>query len=663
MESSFARQGMPTATALATHPGQAQQATPAEESPCIFAENVPVRVRPAGRDQFTADLAIRVRPDNVAHPRSLLFEITDDSDLFFYHSLVLGEGDFHTLKSEQRLLVDFQSFPAQVVELLRRCKDAGETQARAATDGVRMFAAIDCSAGGDSLFSVIESNHFREFTHIALRLRQGTDEAVKQHLACKLRSFRGESCELSERLRSSDDALVSARRQVDELTTQARIVSEERTHLERTLTATHQRELAEVRQEHALAVSDSQRTASEERLRIEGQLRGAAEDALARAEKAEREVEELRRQLQAQGSAAKSSSERLALVESQLRASAQDAQELREQLRQLELLKFKHEKQIGELEVQRSALQDQLTTKGQLVANHAASADQGASQRRSLEESLAACRQEVRSLEEKFGQAVQEIGKGNKIIQEMRTASKQTKSKLKLKTSSLEQQEKVAQELDRAGELSKREVAEKQRELLVAREREDKLKQEVEEHKHRLSEAHQVLKSNEDVIEWLNRQVTERDIKALPAATLLPEAHARSTPLGDLLKSLDTSAPRLKSSGLAGLGPGAGSLGGTSSLRYGQSLGFGASLASGSTLGAAELLAGTGCPLAGGRRHHFEAQAPLALAGGGFLPGGNMGQAGGSSVLGVSGGQDFLRGPVAYRSPGAGASPTPITVQ
>lgn len=646
---------------------QAQQASPAEESPCIFAENVPVRVRPAGRDQFTADLAIRVRPDNAAHPRSLLVEITDDSDLFFYHSLVLGEGDFHTLKSEQRLLVDFQSFPAQVVELLRRCKDIGEAQAKAATDGVRMFAAIDCSSGGDSLFSVIESNHFREFTHIALRLRQGTDEAVKQHLACKLRSFRSESSDLSERLRLSDDALVLARRQVEELTTQARVISEERTHLERTLTATHQRELAEVRQEHALAVTEMQRTASEDRLRSDGQLRGAAEDALARAERAEREVEELKRQLLTLTSVSKSSSERLALVESQFHVSTQDAQDLREQLRQMELLKFKHEKQIGELEVQRSALQEQLTVKGQLVANHAASADQGASQRRSLEDSLAASRQEVRTLEEKFSQAVQEIGKGNKIIQEMRTAAKQAKSKLKLKTSSLEQQEKVAQELDRAGELSKREVAEKQRELLLAREREDKLKQEVEEHKHKLSDAHQVLKSNEDVIEWLNRQVTERDIKALPSAAL-PEAHARTTPLSDLLKSLDTSAPRHKSTGFAGPGSGAGSLGGTSSLGFGHSLGLGPSFVSGAALGAgavpstAELLAGTSSLPPSSRRNHFEAQAPLAL-GNGPLAGGTMGQAVGPLAAGASSGQDFLRGPVAYRSPGAGPSSTPITVQ
>ena len=48
---------------------------------------------------------------------------------------------------------------------------------RDAQSGQHMVASLDCSGGGDSLFSVVESNHFRELTHIALRLRPGTDEA------------------------------------------------------------------------------------------------------------------------------------------------------------------------------------------------------------------------------------------------------------------------------------------------------------------------------------------------------------------------------------------------------------------------------------------------------------------------------------------------------
>lgn len=47
-----------------------------------------------------------------------------------------GESDFHALRSEQRLLVDFQSFPEQLADLLRRCSEA-EWESSAASAGGR----------------------------------------------------------------------------------------------------------------------------------------------------------------------------------------------------------------------------------------------------------------------------------------------------------------------------------------------------------------------------------------------------------------------------------------------------------------------------------------------------------------------------------------------
>lgn len=53
--------------------------------------------------------------------RILRIEITDEADLFFLYSLVVAEEDFHVLKHDQRLLVDFLGFPDKFIELLREC--------------------------------------------------------------------------------------------------------------------------------------------------------------------------------------------------------------------------------------------------------------------------------------------------------------------------------------------------------------------------------------------------------------------------------------------------------------------------------------------------------------------------------------------------------------
>lgn len=484
-----------------------------EEAAHIFAEVVSVHVKLTGRDDFTAQLTVRLRPDNAAHPRSLLLELTDENDLLFYHSLALGEGDFHALRSEQRLLVDFQSFPSQLADLLRR-----SCGAEASSGGARMLACLDCGAAGESLFSIVESNHFRELTHIALRLRQGSDEVVKQHLAGKLRASKSEATSLGQQLAASVEAFNQSRKQVDELTARARVVAEERVHLEHSLEATHQRELQEIRQEHGRTVADLQRAASEERVRLDAEHRQALNTALERAKRAETSAEDLQKKLQSLTALGDSCRERLESTEGRLQEATRETSELREQVKQLEGQKFRLERELGELKVQLASVREQLLVREQHVASQTAQIEESAGQRRMIEDTLASCRKQAQSLEEKFALSAQEIAKGNRIIQTLHNTSKEAKAKLRLKATALAQQEKSMLELAKAEEMSKHVLGEKEQEVLRAKAREERLQQDVEDLKKKLAEAHEVIKSNQDVIEYLNRQLTERDLKAIPTS-------------------------------------------------------------------------------------------------------------------------------------------------
>lgn len=50
-------------------------------------------------------------------------EITDDdgADPYFLYLWSVSEEEFHELKTQQRLLVDFATFPANLIELLQCC--------------------------------------------------------------------------------------------------------------------------------------------------------------------------------------------------------------------------------------------------------------------------------------------------------------------------------------------------------------------------------------------------------------------------------------------------------------------------------------------------------------------------------------------------------------
>lgn len=114
--------------------------------------------------------------------------------------------------------MDFKSFPKKFIELLESCSgssgtidsnagggdsgnrstpgDDGPHQARILNgrgDALGMGAPSFLArletlvSGGFSTFSLVETNPFKELTHLSLKFRSGNDAAIKTYLAARLR--------------------------------------------------------------------------------------------------------------------------------------------------------------------------------------------------------------------------------------------------------------------------------------------------------------------------------------------------------------------------------------------------------------------------------------------------------------------------------------------
>lgn len=139
----------------------------------------------------------------------------------------VGEDDYHQLKHDQCLRVDFKSFPRKFIELLKSCgggldsanapehpspagvvgrdndcaqdgaswrrsqaKEAG-TGNSSSSAGPSFLARLETlTSGGSSVFSLVETNPFKELTHLSLKFRAGNDTAIKTYLAARLRQVR-----------------------------------------------------------------------------------------------------------------------------------------------------------------------------------------------------------------------------------------------------------------------------------------------------------------------------------------------------------------------------------------------------------------------------------------------------------------------------------------
>jgi spindle assembly abnormal protein 6 len=146
-----------------------------------WTESIPnAKFRCPDNDSLSGELCLKF---SGSRQSGYLFEVTSESDLFFLYMLRLTESDYHSLKTDQRLLVDFAQFPDMVRELVR---------------GVTMTVVFQ-NANEEGSLSVLEVSQFRELVHLTLKFKKGADDAVKTNLVNKLNWFKTRTNDLESR--------------------------------------------------------------------------------------------------------------------------------------------------------------------------------------------------------------------------------------------------------------------------------------------------------------------------------------------------------------------------------------------------------------------------------------------------------------------------------
>lgn len=145
-----------------------------------FDQTLPVHVELPGREPRTEDLVVRVllgskvgarsrgspaaaqraphRPAARAMTRMFAqqsgtqrskvqhVEVTSDADLCMLFAMDVSEEDFHLLKQDQSILIDFHNFPEMLIELLCKCGgDGGDGASRCAIQIADRGCAAPCA--------------------------------------------------------------------------------------------------------------------------------------------------------------------------------------------------------------------------------------------------------------------------------------------------------------------------------------------------------------------------------------------------------------------------------------------------------------------------------------------------------------------------------------
>ena len=138
--------------------------------------------------------------------------------------LDIGENDFSNLKREQSLLVDFNIFPSKIIELLEHCSPNVKSHSQSSIHGVHLASTQDMSSSfivkldaTTGVLSIVETNLFKQLTHISLQMRPGNDAAVKVYLASRLNQTCAQARRLMSELESAHEQLQYGKTRISEL--------------------------------------------------------------------------------------------------------------------------------------------------------------------------------------------------------------------------------------------------------------------------------------------------------------------------------------------------------------------------------------------------------------------------------------------------------------
>jgi spindle assembly abnormal protein 6 len=288
-------------------------------------------------------------------------------------------------------------------------------------------------ADGQSVFSIVETNPFKQLTHLSLRFFPGDDAAIKAYLAARLAQVGASRRSLSTSLKQTSEELQITQRSEAKLQQQLSALGYE---AESTLSQEKMRFADEL---------EGQRKAAAAALKAREEELNAKIDALV--ERYEKEVRELAQRwrtidanslylsaekLQAVKAAAETSEAQVQDLSKQkyqhemqidhLQAQSQDlsqgrsalaveVDELRTQNKELDQKVFQQEKQLNALQVRADALQQQLADKEEVIKKTTDLLQSAKLHNEEVDESLKMYRDNHSRLQQKLELSISEINK------------------------------------------------------------------------------------------------------------------------------------------------------------------------------------------------------------------------------------------------------------
>lgn len=510
----------------------------------------------AGGDGETRQLLSILMQEKVnpsTHTKEIYIQLTDKSDPFLFYSLRLTEDDFQQLKASQGLLVDFSSFPGMLRQLLDKCREeSGNT-----TGNPSFILVMNHSSTGTTL-EFTELNMFKHLCHLSLIIVKATTDQLKDYLVTCIKQLQAQLGSSTAQLSLGEQQLAEQQRQLDQWAAEVAAV---RRQQQETSSSLEHKLLADVqaeREKFNKKITDLQNRFELERRETESRHTRSLEqlenrvasldvqnrDLLEGKYRSESSMRELRSKLSCK-------EEEVVRLQADLNAVARDKGVSEARTRD-EFCRAQ------ELEKRLLALEEQLRQRDRDLHRSRELAKQVDAEKETLSQELKDKLGVVQRRETAVRGVADELIKANEIIRKLQDSLKQEQNKSKLRGRIAAEQEKLLGDKDV-------ELGQAREELLTATQTtqdKDKLlaeaRQRCTEQEEKVDSLEKTNRSNENVINWLNKQLSSYKSTETAVATSRGSGSSRATGRGGLSRRSTSdvnTGPTKENLPLVGLDP------------------------------------------------------------------------------------------------------------
>ncbi|XP_037762856.1 spindle assembly abnormal protein 6 homolog isoform X1 [Chelonia mydas] len=480
----------------------------------LFGRLVPVQVKCQGCEDRRINVRVRIElqsTSNPVHKKDLVVQLTDDTDPFFLYNLVISEEDFQSLKCQQGLLVDFSAFPQRFIDLLQQCiQEQNKDTPRFLLQLVSSASVLDHAP---AFLNVVETNPFKHLTHLSLKFLPGNDADIKKFLAICLKCIKEEKSLLEQKFKKTEDDLTRqlsyTQQSLSEKSRELDKLRSEWTSHTTTLTNKHTQELTNEKEKALQVQTQYQQQHEQQKKELESLHQKSIQQLQNRLSELEIANKDLTERRYKGDSTIRELKAKLSGIEDECQRAKQEVLSLRRENTTLDAECHEKEKHINQLQTRVAVLEQEIKDKDQLIIRTKEVLDATQEQKVILEENTEKKQVHVGKLEATIKSLSAELLKANEIIKKLQGDLKTLVSKLKLKNTVTIQQEKLLAEKEEKLQKEQRELQETGQSLRVKEQEVCKLQEQLETTVQKLEESKQLLKTNENVITWLNKQLNE----------------------------------------------------------------------------------------------------------------------------------------------------------